>query len=280
MSSSESPGAPGPVEPLDGLVVVADPKDPVAVEVRDFVRESGHRAAVLDVFDAAQAFTVTVDGPAAVVEPAVPLMLRLPAPPLRRVSFDAEFQLTECLAHLWAVAALTPAPVINRPAPGGPGTRVSPSAVLTDLRAGLPGDAVEVFSALPPAPAPPARDEGTQWWVQDYSTWTTRPWPEPPAGPGPYRARWSDPDPLLENVVVLGDRAWPCSAVELDGLRLAEHSTDMVARLGLDLASVVWRISPDLTEARPVVVEPFPDIEQLRAVWLGLGPRLLEVLFP
>ncbi|MGR4880403.1 hypothetical protein ACIPUC_13320 [Streptomyces sp. LARHCF249] len=283
MSSSDVPHA-----GFSGLVVVADPEDPVATEVRDFVVESGHEAAVLDVFDAAQMFTVTVDdGAAPVVEPVLPMMLRLPAPPLLRISFDAEFQLNECLAQLWAAAALTAAPVINRPAPGGLGTGVSASGVLTELRAGLPVGSVEVFSSRPPEPEGPAEaageagaGEGTQWWVQDLASWTTRPWPERPAGSGPYRARWSDPDPLFENVVVLGDHAWPCSAVELDGLRLEERSTGIVARLGLELASVVWRISPDLHCAKPVVVEPFPDVEQLRMVWLGLGPQLLKVLFP
>ncbi|WP_234536874.1 hypothetical protein [Streptomyces shenzhenensis] len=275
MSSSEASASDS-----SGLVVVADPEDAVAAEIRDFVEDSGHEAVILDVFDAAQLFTVTVEDSVAVVEPAVPMILRLPSPPLRRISFDAEFQFNECLAHLWAVAALTPAPVINRPGPGGLGTRVSASAALTELRAGLPGGSVEVFSSRPPEPVGPAEAESTQWWVQDLASWTTVPWPERSGGSGPFRARWSAPDPLFENVVVLRDHAWPSSAVELDRLRLEERSTDIVARLGLDLAAVVWRISPDLTSAKPVMVEPFPDVEQLRMVWLGFGPQLLKVLFP
>ena len=283
MSSSEAPGG-GP----SGLVVVADPEDPVAIEVRDFVRDSGREAAILDVFDAAQLFTVAVDGPTAVVEPALPMFLRLPAPPLQRISFDAEFQLNECLAHLWAVAALTPAPVINRPEPGGLGTRVSASAALTELRAGLPGGSPEIFSSLPCGPpGAPADGQGTEWWVQDLDSWTTRPWPElsDPLGPsadgcGPYRARWSDPEPLFESVVVLGDHAWRSSPVDLDHLGLQERSTEIVGRLGLQLSAVVWRLSPDLAQAWPAVVEPFPDVEQLRMVWLGLGPQLVKVLFP
>ncbi|MFD4599630.1 hypothetical protein ACFWPQ_16555 [Streptomyces sp. NPDC058464] len=292
MSSSEAPGrAPS------GLVVVADPEDSVAVEVRDFVLDSGHPATILDVFDAAQLFTLTVDGSAAVVEPALPMFVRLPAPPLLRVSFDAEFQFNECLAHLWAVAALTPAPVINRPAAGGPGTRVSPSAALTELRAGLPVGSPEIFSSRPPEPPErsepsepsggPSEEEGTQWWVQDLDSWHTRPWPDLPDGRGPsadghgpYRARWSDPDPLFESVVVLGNHGWRSSPVDLDRLGLEGRSTEIVAKLGLDLAAVVWRLSPDLTRARPVAVDPFPDVEQLRMVWLGLGPQLVKVLFP
>ncbi|MGW2426205.1 hypothetical protein ACWC0C_44615 [Streptomyces sp. NPDC001709] len=283
MSSSEVLGG----EP-SGLVIVADPEDPVAIDVRDFVRDSGREAAILDVFDAAQLFTVTVDGSTALVEPALPMFLRLPAAPLRRISFDAEFQLNECLAHLWAVAALTPAPVINRPEPGGLGTRVSASAALTELRAGLPGGSPEIFSSRPCGPPGESGDgQGTQWWVQDLDSWTTRPWPDPaddlaPSadGSGPYRARWSDPDPLFESVVVLGDQAWRSSPIDLDHLGLQERSTDIVARLGLQLSAVVWRLSPDLAQARPVLVEPFPDVEQLRMVWLGLGPQLVKVLFP
>ncbi|MFF4576051.1 hypothetical protein [Streptomyces sp. NPDC001410] len=283
MSSSEAPGG----DPT-GLVVVADPEDPVAIEVRDFVQDSGREATILDVFDAAQLFTVTVDGSSAVVEPALPMFLRLPAPPLQRISFDAEFHFSECLAHLWAVAALTPAPVINRPEPGGLGTRVSASAALTELRAGLGDGSPEIFSSRPCGPrGEPTDGQGDQWWVQDLDSWTTRPWHElsdslaPSAvGSGPYRARWSDPEPLFESVVVLGDQAWRSSPVDLDHLGLQERSTEMVARLGLQLSSVVWRLSDDLAQARPIVVEPFPDVEQLRMVWLGLGPQLVKVLFP
>ncbi len=283
MSSSDESAA-----PHRRLVIVADPDDPVAIDVRDFVIDSGHDAVILDVFDAAQSFTVAFDGSVARVEPVVPLFLRLPAPPLLRLSFDAEFQLNECLAQLWAVAALTPAPVINRPAPGGLGGLVSPSAALTELRAGQPGGSLEIFSARPVRPsAPPADDDGDTWWVQDLDTWRAHPWPDPVDGPapapgavGPFRSRWSDPDPVFESVVVLGDQAWRSSPVDLDGLDLERRSVEIVARLRLDLAAVVWRVSSDLDRAWPVVVEPFPDAEQLRMVWLGLGPRLVKVLFP
>ncbi|MFF5015356.1 hypothetical protein [Streptomyces sp. NPDC001165] len=81
-------------------------------------------------------------------------------------------------------------------------------------------------------------------------------------------------------MVVLGDQAWRSSPVDLDHLGLQERSPEIVARLGLQLSSVVWRLSADLAQARPVVVEPFPDVEQLRMVWLGLGPQLVKVLFP
>ncbi|MET8155851.1 hypothetical protein ABZT47_05720 [Sphaerisporangium sp. NPDC005289] len=280
MSSESAPS--GTADPE--LIIVADPEDEVAIEVAEFVTESGHEARVLDVFDAAQMFTVSVRDGVATVTPECPLVLRLPPPPPLRVSFDAEFQYGECLAQLWAVAALTPAPVINRPTPQGLGSRVSVSAALTELRAGVSGGSVEVFAGAPPAPAPtppPAgEDAEATWWVRDEGTGATAPWTDAMTAEGPFRARWSDADPVFEGVVVLGGNAWRCTTADLDDLDLTERSIGIVARLGLDLAAVTWRLAPDLASARLVNVEPFPALEQLRMVWLGLGPHLVKALFP
>ncbi len=272
-------------EPAD-LVVVADPADEVAAEVKIFVEESGRSAAVLDVFDAAQLFTVSVRDGVAKVDPEVPLFLRLPSPPPLRTGFDAEFQFNECLAQLWAAAALTSAPVINRPSPQALGSRVSHSAALTGLRAGLDGGAVEIFSSRPSEPPEPpeppslSASGGDQWWVQDASTHLTSPWPLPPGDrTGPFRARWSDADPVFEAVVVLAGQAWRCTTADLDHLRLEERSDAVASSLDVTLAAVIWRLAPDLSSAWLVNVEPYPALEQLRMVWLGLGPQLLKVLF-
>ncbi|MGV9386482.1 hypothetical protein ACWDRB_62525 [Nonomuraea sp. NPDC003707] len=273
-----------PGEPAE-LIVVADPADEVANEVAEFVTDNGHRARILDVFEAAHLFTVAVRGGVAIVTPEHSMFLRLPPPPVPRAGFDAEFQFGECLAQLWAVAALTPAPVINRPTPDGLGSRVSFSAALTEMRAGVAVGSVEVFSALPPPPAAPVPAQGSQdaaWWVRDMVTGTTAPWNENMDGQtgGPYRARWSAADPVFEAVVVLGDSAWRCTTADLEHLDLTGRSVGIAAELGLDLAAVTWRLVPDLTSAVLIGVEPFPALEQLRMVWLGLGPRLLKVLFP
>ncbi|MFJ3308842.1 hypothetical protein ACIPSA_38510 [Streptomyces sp. NPDC086549] len=264
-----------PLTPAD-LIVVADPQDAVAGEMAEYVAEQGRSVAVLDVFDAAQLFTVTTRAGAATVEPVVPLVLLLPPPPTRRISFDAEFQLGECLAHLWAVAALTPAPVINRPSATLVAGRTSRSAAVTERRAGEDGGS-EVFSFDYPRPGSP---EGDTFWVEDLGTLRARPWPRRPPGTGPYRARWSDADPATETVVVLGDRAWCCTTVDLGHLALESRSVAAAAALDLCLAALVWRVTDGAAEARLVHVEPFPALEQLRMVWLGLGPRLMEVLFP
>ncbi|MFC7646024.1 hypothetical protein ACFQX6_39570 [Streptosporangium lutulentum] len=118
------------------FVIVADPADKVAAELVAYVQERGRAAAVLDMFEAAQLFTLSVANGRATVEPALPMLLRLPAPPAPRTSVDAEFQFNECLAQLWAVATLSPAPVINRPSARSLGGQASHSAALTAMRAG------------------------------------------------------------------------------------------------------------------------------------------------
>jgi hypothetical protein len=258
------------------LLIVADPADAVAVELADYVGEHGRSARIADVFDAARLFTVTVHGSTAEVKPDVPLFLRLPPPPAQRVSFDAEFQYNECLAQLWAVSALMTAPVINRPALQTVARRTSPSAALTEFRAGETSCGVEVFSSRYPVPTDP---HGEQFWVEDLGTLRTSPWPERPEGTGPYRARWSDANPAFEMVIVLCGRAWRCTTVDIDHLGLEQRSLAVAKALDLNLAVLVWRVTGGAAEARLVNVDPFPGLEQLRMVWLGLGPHLLEVLF-
>ncbi|MFF5532807.1 hypothetical protein ACFY71_10015 [Streptomyces cinerochromogenes] len=137
---SSDTGAPPPSDAPADLVVVADPQDPTALELAAYVTEQGRSAAVLDVFDAAQLFTVTARAGTATVDPVVPLVLLLPAPPDRRTGWDAEFHLGECFAQLWAVAALTPAPVVNRPAGTLVAGRTTRSAAVTARRAGEDGN--------------------------------------------------------------------------------------------------------------------------------------------
>ncbi|MBL7500110.1 hypothetical protein I6A84_11955 [Frankia sp. CNm7] len=282
-----------PALTADDLLIVADPEDPVAAELTAYLAEHGRRAVTLDPFDAAQLFTVEVhsrpagdparlaDGDAGAqvvvsVVPTVPMFLRVPDLADAAASFDARFQYQECVAQLWAAAALTDAAVVNRPTSRAFGGAVSDSAALTERRAEEPAGSVEVFAATFPDPAEQV-DEG--WWVRDAVTGHTAVWPRRPDGDGPYRARWSAADPAFEIVVVLGADAWRCTTAEIDHLELTTRSVTLAGRLGLTLAAVVWRVDADGGRARLVEVDPFPGVELLRMTWLGLGPRLLTLLF-
>jgi hypothetical protein len=269
------------------LLIVADPADPVAAELTVYLAEHGRRAVTLDPFAAAQLFTVEVttraagDGDAArdvdvQVRPRMPMFLRVPELGGPAATFDARFQYQECLAQLWAAAALTDAPVVNRPTLRGLGGAVTSSAALTEQRAGAPAGSVEVFASSFPDPAEQA---GDRWWVRDQVTGHTAAWPGRPGGDGPYRARWSAADPAFEAVVVLGADAWRCTTAEIDHLGLPERSVELASRLGLALAAVVWRVDDDGAGAALVEIDPFPGVELLRMAWLGLGPRLLAFLF-
>ncbi|CAJ59546.1 MULTISPECIES: hypothetical protein [Frankia] len=263
----------------DDLLIVAEPDDAVASFVAEYLDEVGRRAVVLDPFHAAQLFTVAVSGRSALVTPRVPMLLRVPPPPVVGAGArpDAQFQYQECVALLWAAAALTDLPVVNRPSVVAFGSAVSGSAALTDMAAGQPVSSIEVFSSTYPDPA---RQTDEAWWVQDAVTRETARWPQPPAAGGPFRARWSAADPVFEVVVVLAGSAWRCTTAEIDDLDLPGRSLAVVERLGLTLAALIWRVGDDGGSAHLVDVDPFPGLDIVRMTWLGLGPHLLTVLFP
>ncbi len=258
------------------LLIVSDSADRLAIETVELAQEQGRTAAILDVLEAAQLFSIGIDGNQVVVTPEIPLFLRLPAPSMLRKSFDAEFQLSEGLATLWAAAALTHAPVINRPRIDTLSGYVSSSAVLTELRAGITTRALEIFSseALPP-PVPSVQS----WYLQDVVTHCTTPWPKLPEGQGPYRARYADIEPAYEAVVVLESQSWRCTMAPLEHLALEEKSVHVIHKLGLSFGAVIWSIPYDLSHGVLVYVDPFPPMNVVKFVWLGLGPALLEAFF-
>lgn len=259
------------------LLVVADPADRLASEVVQIAREHGHTAFIFNVCEAARLFSIHIDSGQASIEPDLPLFLRMPSQPVLRTSFDASFQYGECLATLWAAAALSKSPVINRAGVNGLLGRASYSSALTELRAGVTGGATEVFSRDVPSPPEPGKQ---QWYIQDTITYRTTAWPTIPEGTGPYRARWADPDPAYEVVVVLGHQAWRCTIVPLDHLELQQKSIFVIQKLGLNFGAVTWSISPDLKCATLVRVNPFPSMGEVQFVWLGLGPALMKEFFP
>jgi hypothetical protein len=260
------------------LIVVGQPTDDLAVEVVRLAGVRGYAAALLDAYEAAHLFSIYVEAGRAVVEPDIPLLLRLPSSPVVRTSFDAEFQSGECLATIWTAAVLCRAPVINRPSGSGFVGLLSFSNALTEMRAGTDSGAFEVFARemLPP----PSDRQDQQWVVQDTGTYRTAIWPAAPEGYGPYRHRYTDADPAYEVVVVLGNRAWRCTTISPKDLLLEEKSITLMGRLHLTFGAIVWSISRDLTAARLVRIDPYPSMDLLQFVWSELGSALLEALCP
>ncbi|AFY31477.1 hypothetical protein [Calothrix sp. PCC 7507] len=260
------------------LVIVGDRSDFLAIAVVNLAKEQGFVAEILDVCAAAQLFTVSIDSGCAIVTPDIPLLLRMPAPSTIREDFDASFQYGECLATLWAAAALMKSTVINRPTPFSAWGRASNSTVLTEVRAGLSPEGMEVFSLHPPAPAQQLVNQ--QWYLQDMTTFTDTPWPEIPGGEGPYRAYYSDSEPAYEMVVVLGEQAWRSTTAPLEHLQLESRSISVMKPLDITFGVVIWSISPDLDHAVLFRVNPFPSLQQVQFVWHSLAPALIQAFFP
>ncbi|QSJ14639.1 hypothetical protein JYQ62_22350 [Nostoc sp. UHCC 0702] len=260
------------------LIIVGDRGDRFAIEVVNLAKQKGFVAEILDVCEAAQLFTVSIDSGCAIVTPDIPLVLRMSAPSAIRQDFDTSFQYGECLATLWAAAALMKSTVINRPTPFSAWGRAANSSVLTQVRAGLTPEGTEIFSLHPPTP--PQELVNQQWNVQDLTTFIDTPWPEIPEGEGPYRAYYSDFDPAYEMVVVLGEQAWRCTTASLEHLQLENQSIAMIKQLEMTFGVVIWSISPNLNNSTLFRVNPFPSMQQVQFVWHSLAPALIDILFP
>src|SRR4051794_28063010 len=211
--------APDDATPTMDLMIVAGPGDRVATELAHLAKTPGAATYVTDIVSASLAFTVAIDADRIELTPTAAIFLRPPSEPLLRPGFDEAFARGESVASLWAAAALTPAPVINRPTTHGFSGRIASSAVVVERRAGLPAGPCEVFASEPPDPPPGPSSGDSSWCVQDLVSHVTTRWPDLPSD-GPYRARQADADPVYEIVAVLNKQAWRASPAPLDHLEL------------------------------------------------------------
>src|SRR4051812_48246200 len=97
--------------PCDLLIVAAE-TDSLASALRSFCADQGYSAELTDVATAARLFSISVEGGVAVVQPDIPIFLRVPQPKSNRQSFDEAFIAGECFSTLFAVASLCKSEVI------------------------------------------------------------------------------------------------------------------------------------------------------------------------
>lgn len=174
---------------------------------------------------------------------------------------------------LWAAAALTRAPVLNRPTGRGFEARWSSSGAVTERRAETE-TAPELYACSPAGLGAPS---DAPWALED-SRGRTRPWTGADTGEAPYRARPLLADERYERVVVLGERAWRITSVPLERLDLEARSSALAARLGLAFACVTWGIDDAQESARLARIDPYPRADQVLPVWNECVPTLLEYL--
>ncbi|MBT9317727.1 hypothetical protein [Leptothoe spongobia] len=255
------------------LLIVADPDDSLAVSFSEFVKSSGINVARLSLIEASKIFTIEINRCGTNVYPEVPQFIRIPSLPIQRKSFDSEFYYGECFATLWATAAFTKSPVVNRPSTQGLFGNWTSSALITENQLNINTGRFEAFSRKPQASF-----ENYGLWIQDLSTWLVEESPNIPNGTGPYRYRPAIHSGGYEFVTVVGDSAWRATSKNLEGISLEAESIAIIKKLNLTFGVVIWSISSSLDEVFLVKVEPFPQMSLVQFNWSDVQKSLLKIL--
>jgi hypothetical protein len=253
------------------VLIIAREDDEVAVRLQHALAARGKSVSSLDGPAAARRFTISSRSNSVAVTPAVPLFIRPSAwwtqPP---DGTDEAFLRHEEYATLWAAAALSAAPVINRPTATGTVGRLTwgSIAALLDLRE--PGTE-EIHSSGPEV----LRDSDECLWGED-ATYVSA--PISALRPGvPLRARRLNPAALYEIITIVGARAFPATKDPRSAeLNLAGHSLKLAAKLGIHFATVTWAL--DDNTATPVRVNASPDDSDIRYAWQEVAEALCEDL--
>lgn len=245
----------------NAVLIVSEPGDSFAEALTGPISAAGRTPVRLDAAAAAGRFSVMVrDGDATVV-PRVPMVIRAPRLSATQ-SADARFLQGEALAALWAIGALSTAPVLGRPGPMGFGGGCSLSASVNELRGGLPTDRMEIFLQ---GGTWPRRETG--WYFKSPDSLEPLGHDQHAAYPGPQRGRYVRPGEQYEVVLVLGRDAWCRSGQQVAGHDLAAESVTLADRLGLDMALVIWALSEDLRDPYLARITPWPHREDIDFAW-------------
>jgi hypothetical protein len=241
------------------VAIVGMPGDALADAVAQRVISRGRRAIMLSVPEAAEFFTVELDGLGARVTPDLPVFV---APLSARGGADvgdsdADFHESERLGALWAAAALMRSPVINRPGQFGFSGRCASSSASTALSCGEFDGRSELYFRGTPACA-----RITSEWVEDIERYQMT------AGssrdPGTYRSRDTTRVSGYYPVAVVGERCFPCLVDDARLNTVADRSIDAVRKLELSFAVLFWGILAG-DEAVLSAVFPWPNLVQLGA---------------
>jgi hypothetical protein len=251
------------------ITIIDEADDGFSEAFLAFARERGIRCQRMRLDDFALAVTIEHTAGAVEVRPDGPLLLR----PLRGAPPEAgepeRFLWNERLAAAWSAAALSPAPVLNRPDEWGWGCRTAYSGALLERRSGLPSAGLEVFWCG----APP--DEADAMFHQDMTTWRIL---ERPAAAAMVRSRRLPSCRGWDQVIVVGARAFRASEADVGGQPLEEMSLAVARRLGLAFATVSWGLPADGAAAVLGRVNAFPGLHECAPVWSDVRAALLSEL--
>jgi hypothetical protein len=253
------------------VIVIASPADPVAGRLKSELEKRGCEVLQLDGMPAARLFTIRTAQGSSSLTPVVPMFIRQSAwQPIHAESdADQRFLQAEAYATVWAAAALSKKPVINRPAPDGYIGRLTGGAISASTARSAP--AKEFHASSPQM----LDDPDNTLWGEDVSFNTA-----PVAllrADVPLRARRIDTDALYEIVTVVGDRALPAT---LDSrtidLNLCAQSLDIAKAVGVHFATITWSIHD--RHAAPTRLNAAPDEAELRYNWNEVAEALCRDL--
>ena len=257
------------------LIIISDQADELAKDILHVARSSGHKAVMMNMIEASRMFSISVSDNNIAVDPDVPIFLRVPQTPTIRESFDKAFQFGECLASIWAAAAMIKSPCINRPTPHGFTGRLSASVVITELRTCIAKPSNEVYSRRIPLQLDHGENE---WCIQDTATGDIAILPKRPKGQGPYKARKINRGVKYEVIVVVGACAYRSTDAPIKHLRLEQKSVKIMKNLDLTFGTVTWYVSSDGTTASVARINPFPSMEEVQYVWHLAKESLMWIL--
>jgi hypothetical protein len=258
---------------LAELLVIAEDGDAVADRLAAGAESSGWSVEHLTYAGAAGRLSIgRVDG-AVRVAPAAAIFLRLPRAPSPWHDGETQFHASERCSLVWAAAALTEAPVVNRPDRAGLSCRCTPSASVLRRRAGSESNTPETFASHAPDPVGPP----DEWWVERQGDHVSAPWSRRGAAGGPFRAGRVRPGFQMAVATVVGRRTFVTTPTALDAA-IRRRSVLACRRLGLTFAAAVWRWYPDERLAELVRVNPHPGMHDIGEHWPATAKALLSEL--
>jgi hypothetical protein len=226
------------------LLIIADARDSLADDFGAIAAAGGRPVDRLGYPEAAQHLTVRRSGSRASVQPEAAIFLRPPLGTNRWLTRERQFHQAEIFSLVWAAAALTAAPVVNRPDAHGLGSRSRASAAVLRWRAGITPNRPEVASN------DPARVE------------------DAPRGPL---------ERTIVSVTVAGGRGFMAGEFAVDR-RMPKRAQDVCAALGVAFATVTWRLSDDQSDMELARVNQCPVLAEIGDAWPCVAAALLEEL--
>lgn len=251
------------------IVVVSDFDDELSSHFISFACAEGFACVRSRLEDLAPALSIAMNSKETLVDFEPALLLRPVGQEMAGLDQDARFHWAEKFAAIWAAAALSPRPVINRPNELGWAARTSSSGALLELRGRGGVVAPEViWSGRPPPDADSMLHE-------DLHTWT----PAASLDPiGCYRSRKMPACRGWEQAIVVQSRAFRVTTVDLGSYDLEMDSVAIAERLGLTFATISWGIP--VSGGPPVLakVNAFPSFDEVKPVWDDVRRVLLDAL--